>query len=473
MISKCCRPDVTELVHHVNHEYRHWDRVRHYKLPPDLKAEELWYAIMLSRATQFQTLPLLDDKLRYWCPSRHQEWLHFIDRGAGGLIDTSRADTDRFVINSLMEEAIASSKLEGASTTRVVAKEMLRTNRKPRDKHEQMIVNNYNAILEIRELKNEMLTPKMLCHIHEIITEKTLDNPEAAGRFKNASDHPVEVVDTTTNEVLFKPPSHNYTEYLIDELCDFANATQNGFIHPVVKAIALHFAIGYIHPFVDGNGRTARAIFYWFMLKSGYWIFEYLPISRIVLDSPGRYVRAYLYAETDGLDLTYFIHYHLRIVVRAVKEVHEWLLNQKLLTAKAKEAVSRIDGLNHRQAAVAYEAIHHPNKRFTIKLHAGAHQIATATARADLFGLEEKGVLQKKRIGREWVFFAAAEIAEGLESGAFRPVSEKTRQDVQPIKHPTAIKDASQKSLFSDQSDGAFGILNTVNVTWSGTTPSN
>lgn len=43
--------------------------------------------------------------------------------------------------------------------------------------------------------------------------------------------------------------------------------------------------IAYMHPFVDGNGRTARALFYWYMLKSGYWLTEYLSISRVIAKS--------------------------------------------------------------------------------------------------------------------------------------------------------------------------------------------
>ena len=107
-------------------------------------------------------------------------------------------------------------------------------------------------------------------------------------------------------------------------LAAFANTNANPFIHPVIKAIALHFAIGFVHPFVDGNGRTARAIFYWYMLKEGYAAFEYLPISRILIRAPMNYARAYLYTETDDGDLTYFNHYQLQAILRAISSLHEY-----------------------------------------------------------------------------------------------------------------------------------------------------
>ena len=59
-----------------------------------------------------------------------------------------------------------------------------------------------------------------------------------------------------------------------------------GFIHPMIRSIILHFWLAYDHPFVDGNGRTARALFYWSMLRHGYWLFEFISISQIILKGP-------------------------------------------------------------------------------------------------------------------------------------------------------------------------------------------
>src|SRR5205814_10028127 len=58
--------------------------------------------------------------------------------------------------------------------------------------------------------------------------------------------------------------------------------------HPMVRSMILHFWLAYDHPFVDGNGRTARALFYWSMLRNGYWMFEYITISKIILSGPDR-----------------------------------------------------------------------------------------------------------------------------------------------------------------------------------------
>ena len=79
---------------------------------------------------------------------------------------------------------------------------------------------------------------------------------------------------------------------MIEALCDYANRETDDFEHPTIKAIALHCWLALIHPFADGNGRTARALFYLFMLKNDYWLFEYLSISRVILRRRAQYERS-------------------------------------------------------------------------------------------------------------------------------------------------------------------------------------
>ena len=114
------------------------------------------------------------------------------------------------------------------------------------------------------------------------------------------------------DEIFHDPPPAEQLDERMAAMCDFANGKiPNHFIHPVVRAIILHFWLAYDHPFVDGNGRTARALFYWLMLRNNYWLFEFISISQIIRKAPIKYGRAFLYTETDDNDLTYFILYHL------------------------------------------------------------------------------------------------------------------------------------------------------------------
>ena len=113
----------------------------------------------------------------------------------------------------------------------------------------------------------------------------------------------------------------------MQRLCDFANADEASlpFVHPVLRAILLHFMIGYDHPFADGNGRTARALFYWSMARSGYWLMEYTSISHILRKAPARYMRAYLHTETDKNDTTYFLLHQLQTIRQAIAALHDYV----------------------------------------------------------------------------------------------------------------------------------------------------
>jgi Fic family protein len=164
-----------------------------------------------------------------------------------------------------MEEAITSSQLEGAVTTREVAKKMLAEGRKPRDRSERMIANNYVTMRRIVELKDKPLTPELVFQVHREISEDALDIADGAGRFRRAEED-INVSDME-GTVFHTPPRAGELPARLQSMCDFANGVTPGFfVHPVIRGIILHFWLAYDHPFVDGNGRTARALFYWQML---------------------------------------------------------------------------------------------------------------------------------------------------------------------------------------------------------------
>src|SRR5580658_9702561 len=113
---------------------------------------------------------------------------------------------ERYLVNSLMEEAIRSSQLEGATTTRRIAKELLRTGRAPKDRSERMILNNYRALQYMRDEMPAQLTPEAIIELQRILTDGTLDNPDAAGRLQRPDEERIAVVDRIDGTVLHTPP---------------------------------------------------------------------------------------------------------------------------------------------------------------------------------------------------------------------------------------------------------------------------
>jgi Fic family protein len=433
-------PDVVEFVRRSNDAYVHWDKLRYYNNFPDgFDAQMSWAAVSMSRVHQYQSLPIRfnDSRLVYWNPPQQLESLHKIDQRAGGNIGSTSmhiyqndGDKERYLINALMEEAIASSQLEGAVTTRKVAKQMLREGRKPQTKAERMILNNYKAIIKIRDSRQERLTVKLLKELHSILTTDTLEDSSAEGQFRKPEEDVV-VEDSYNHDTLYIPPPAESIDERIEEICKFANEKSKPFVHPVIKAIVLHFAIGYVHPFVDGNGRTARALFYWYMLKRGYWLFEFLPISRLFLRAPAQYARAYLYTENDNGDATYFIHYNLWVVLRAIKELHAYIARQQEKIAEAEALLSGSPNLNHRQQALIYQALKHPDSTYTIQQYQRTYNVSYGTARSDLLGLSDDEYLELGHQGAKMVFRPKGELLSKLRklsSSISRPLPDVRRR---------------------------------------------
>jgi len=412
----------------VREAYLHWDELRHRTPPAGLDHEKWWLGIKWARQAILKPLPLLDKAgrpLLFGSPEPVQIDLHHIDQDAAGEI-RSATDTatpvarDRYLLGSVIEEAITSSQLEGASTTRRVAADMLRTGRAPRDRSEQMILNNFMAMRAIREFREEAWTPARILEIHRMVSEHTLDDPRDVGQLRRSND--IHVVNNDDGTTLHQPPDYRELPERLERICEFANAgeDQRPFVHPVIRAILLHFMIGYDHPFADGNGRTARAIFYGSMLRSGYWLAEFISISHILRKAPAQYGRAYLLSETDGGDTTYFLIQQLATIRKAIQSLHDHLARkareQRGLERMLAASPSLREKLNHRQKALLTHALKHPGSGYRIEDHQKSHAVVYQTARTDLLGLADLGLLEKIREGRAFVFLVPEDLHKRMET---------------------------------------------------------
>ena len=403
-------------------KYRHWDTLRQLAPPKGFNREEWWLAMKFARRNIWHDLPLTDAEgapFGYCMPDPAHEMTHLIDKQASGEIGISEVVTspemrNRYLVSSLIEEAITSSQLEGASTSRAVAKEMLRSGRAPRDRSERMIVNNYRAMNLVRGWKDEPFTPERVLELHRVVTDGTLDDPDAAGRLQRPEDVRVQVFDRLTGELRHTPPPAEQLPARLAALCQFANdQPTEGFLHPVVRSILVHLWLAYDHPFEDGNGRTARAIFYWSMLKHGYWLTEFLSISTILNRGPGKYSQAFLFTETDDLDTTYFVLNQLRVICRAIDELHAFL-TRKMREVRETERLLRRTDLNHRQIALLSHALRHPDAEYTFRSHQTSHGVVYQSARTDLLELQERGLLMRRRVGQRFVFTPVEELERRL-----------------------------------------------------------
>lgn len=394
--------EVISLLNKINEEYYYWHVVKRLDYPAGVSAADIWGVVKLRRRITPNRIKFGDYTFHWNINNQIQEFLHVLDMNIGGSLESPykipAEDKSRYLISSIMEEAIASSQIEGAVTTRKKAKELLRQNKRPSNRSEQMIVNNYTTIQRILEIKSEPLNAKNLLEIHKLITNDTLTNANEEGAHRKGDD--IDVIDFATGQVVHHPPDPADVDALLNALFSFFNDEDTRiFIHPLIKASIIHFMVGFIHPFADGNGRTARALFYWYLLKRGYWLTEYLSISRLILKAKGQYARAFQYTEVDEHDLTYFVLFNLRVMKLAFDELRAYI-QRKNEEKKELSNFMGIDGISYRQAIILEWFYKEPALLLTVKETQTRLGVSNGSARSDLNSLAEKGYVQAKSMNK-------------------------------------------------------------------------
>ena len=395
-------PNLQTLYKKIEDEYLYWDKVK-YLTPKGVDPQLFWGAVKMKRQMQLQTIRFGKYTFSFMITPLMQSLLHEFDLKMGGSLSAngviSPRDRQIYLVNSIMEEAIASSQMEGASTTRKVAKDMLRKELRPKNRSQQMIVNNYATIKQLVEEKGQVLDLNMLLDIHRSITTNTLDNPEDEGRLRQTDD--IYVIDAITGSVAHTPPSHTEIEELLHDLFAFASdKDESNFIHPIIKGIILHFMLAWIHPFVDGNGRTARSLVYWYMLKKDYWMTEYLSISRVIYKNKKRYERMFLYTEADHMNMTYFIQHNLQVMKKAYEDLKTYL-SVKMEERNSVLQYCDIEGINERQMQILKIINDTPSLVLTSLEVSNRFGISDKTARTDLKVLTELGYLKRIPINKK------------------------------------------------------------------------
>ena len=398
--------------------YLHFDALRR-RIPKDLDPKLTWSVVKMARERQLQHI------VDVGCPKKVCNFF------LTPTIQKAISETDRnttsaslewmcskigeekhleYLLNDLIEdEAISSSQLEGAATTTKVAKDLLKRQRKPRTPDEKMILGNFKMMQFAWENRNKDLSIELLLELHHIGVDGIDDDVYCPGVLRKTND--VEVADAEGNTVHTPPPAEGLTKRL-KELAKWANECHhdidnNEYFHPLLKAMTLHFSIGYEHPFRDGNGRVARSLFYWYMFKNDFAAFRYIAISLLLKAAPVQYGKSYLYTETDDMDLTYFLDYQSSIVLRAINEFknsyqrtlkeadefNNWLWESGLYR-KLNEKQKTVFQVAKSRVALSFTAVN-------VKENLGC---SYNTASSVLNGLVDLKLFKKTKSGREWVF---------------------------------------------------------------------
>lgn len=418
-------PEVIKALQKADENYLHWEDLRHKNWIPgqfSSQKELFWTLVRLNRLFGSKITPIKDSNGQYYRmnTSNYSKFLHVVDKEMAGnfmgIPSLSETDKKQFITRNIIEEAIASSQLEGANTSRAVAKKMLLEGRKPSNPSEIMIVNNHRTMLKIeQELYKEKLSWELICELHSMITDRTISQ-DKQGKLR-------ETLDEKGNRLVVKPwdeqtityvtPDKEFVEKQLPRLIDFANddeGDENGFIHPLIKAIMLHFWIGLLHPFEDGNGRLARILFYWYVFRNDYWAFAYFSLSEKIKKSPVQYAKAYIYSEQDNLDLTYFIHYNIDKLKLARIDFQNYIKNKVNENRSIISLSQQKYNFNERQVKLLQRLYQKTEQRTNVTAHLKLYPINKVTAITDLKNLVEKGFLVKKRQGRNVFYYPTEKI---------------------------------------------------------------
>lgn len=401
--------DFSELVNEVNESYLYWNKAK-YKTKGIVSSELLWAAVKTKRSVgRIIHTPIADFKFLF---TTRMERLCFDicnaigDQSHRGSLVSSAKDFEFLMQTELSDEAISSSIMEGAVSTRKAALGIIKRKEPPKDISERMVWNNFRAMQFILDNCDKEMDEALLLEVHRIVTECTLDNPDYEIRFRKDED--IRVVDTSKSEVVHTPPPFNKIAGAIDWLCQFINGRSGDFVNPVIRGIVAHYALAYLHPFVDGNGRTARVLFYFCMAKAGYPFVKYISISSKISVSKSRYEASFRESESDNLDIGYFILYNLEVITDSI----EWV----------RKKIERSKEQARRQSVMLNGTLSPKQSEIIGKMMSGEWLYADAASVCQQLGvshptamkllreLERLGLLIQTRQGRRKLTFILADV---------------------------------------------------------------
>jgi Fic family protein len=188
-------------------------------------------------------------------------------------------------------------------------------------KDKQEVLNYLKVLEDIDELTDgREITEKKLLNIHKLVTQETLENPSDCGVYRRRY---VAVVNRLTGEVIFRPPSNEDVQGLVKDLIEWINSSDANRLDPVIEAGIAHYEFVRIHPFIDGNGRTARVLATLILYLRGFDAKQFFCLDDYYDSDRLAYYRVLQMVDQNSLDLTDWLEYFIegvKVSISAVKE---------------------------------------------------------------------------------------------------------------------------------------------------------
>lgn len=257
-----------------------------------------------------------------------------------------------------------------------------------KDKQEVL---NYLKTLEMVPdfAEKNPFTVKDFLRIHKIVTDKTLENPEDEGVFRNRA---VFVVNRFAGEIVYRPPSTDKVFLLVDDFFNWFNSEEANEVDSVIQAGITHYEIVRIHPFIDGNGRTARVMATLVLYKRGFDVKRFFALDDYYDHDRNSYYEALKNVDQKTLDLTSWLEYFTDGVAVSINAVKDKVIglskNIKFLKEKGQIA------LTERQMKIVEHIL--KNDRVTSSSISKILGISRQAALKEMNKLADSGIIKLK-----------------------------------------------------------------------------
>ena len=386
----------------------------HYRTPDEIyfRTKELMSAPKKWAETQSEivalrktnAIPLFINALdkKFWfflsdCISRKALELELRGTQLHQRIIQNQTFAEEFLRDATIEEAITSAIYEGANSTRAQAQELITSGSQPKNKDEWMLLNNYGAMLWIKKNRDKSVSLDLVRELHAIVTRNTLEGDDASfsGKFRNDLVY----VRSRTGDIKHEGVEHKLISPALEEAIELTTKNVR-FFPPILKGIILHYFLAYIHPFFDGNGRTARALFYFKAMKNNLSFVELLSISAYLKVHGPQYERSYEKVVKNELDITYFIDFNLDALLHATSEVEKKV--EILLGINAIKTA--LPSITNNQIGLIQKLVLNKFRKISIEEYALQIGMSREVARQELKRLGDWGILAECKEGKKFVY---------------------------------------------------------------------
>jgi Fic family protein len=413
--------DFQALLRQSFREYVPWEDFLWMRLPQDLSALEVWELLAELRRPSaiYWTILEEDETVGWYSPTLHiQASLTLIERLCRRdsiLHKTLTASVgQQYLVRARIQESIAAARFDGITLAPQQAFDMLSTGRAAKGANETLIYNTSALMENVEYYIDDPITPDLLTRLHEQVLagvdvrELDIATPRLGFLFR-------EVEEGRLIEI---------SERRMREICDYANGTTGDpYDHPVIRALAIREAIRMYRLLPYVSGVVARLVFSIYALKNDLPVMAILPVSQSILEwerrqtanSPheGHAVKN-RHLKHNEMDFTPFVTIATDLLASAAEEFNSYVEQREGRDRQMLELLREDTLLNHRQRAIIARALRSPSSEFRIRPHQIAHNIAYATARADLLALESLGYLIRSQQARAFVFTVASGLEEKL-----------------------------------------------------------